>query len=373
MKCAIKYCLLASLLLLAIWSRAFAIEVRAKDIVRFSGERHEELLGYGLVVGLNGTGDGRATAFTAQSMANMLKNMGITVNPSEFRTRNVAAVMVSARITPAAEEGCKLDCTVSSIGDAKSLQGGVLLHTALHAADGMMHAIAQGPVSIGGYNYSSGSNVTVQKNHSTTGLVQGGAEVKNRIPGRNPMKESVSLTLLEPDFTTATRLAEAINGSLGDRIAIPVNEATVNLAVPDSVIESNQMVAFVSKIENLKIAVDTKARVVINERTGTIAAGTHVSIAAAAISHGNLHLEITNTKAVSQPAPLSIRGETVVMDQSRASVEEDGTRFIYLPESTDVGELAQALNLIGVTPRDLISIFQALKRTGALNAELIIM
>lgn len=373
MKKRIKHCLAVSLLLVACCGRVSAIEVRAKDIARFSEGRHEELLGYGLVVGLNGTGDGRSTSFTARSLTNMLKNMGITVDPSEFRTRNVAAVMVSARITQASEAGSNLDCTVSSIGDAKSLQGGVLLHTALHAADGAMYAIAQGSISIGGYNYSRGNAVSVQKNHSTTGRVPGGAAVKKRMPGGNPMKESMSITLHDPDFTTVTRLADAINESLGDRLAIPVDEATITLAIPDSIRLSNRLVSFVSGIESLKIVVDTKARIVINERTGTIAAGTHVSIAAAAISHGNLRLEITSSKKVSQPAPLSIRGETVVTEETRASVEEDGTRFIYLPESTNVGELAQALNLIGVTPRDLISIFQALKKTGALNAELIIM
>jgi flagellar P-ring protein precursor FlgI len=351
-----------------------SMEVRAKDIARFNSEDGIELLGYGLVVGLNGTGDGRSSTFTAQSMANMLKRMGITVDPSEFRTRNVAAVMVSAHLSPHDAVGSKVDCTVSSIGDAKSLQGGILLLTTLHGTDGVAYAVAQGPLSIGGYNYSRGESVSLRKNHSTTGIIPGGADIKANPPISGRRSGSLNITLFDPDFTTAEKLAEAINDKTGKNLAIALNEATVRVSLPDSIANTGGRVGFISLIENLRIEKDTRARVVINERTGTIAAGANVTVSAAAISHGNLHLEITNKKTVSQPGALSLRGKTVVSNDTNASVkEEEGTRFVYMPESTTVGDLADALNLVGVTPRDLISIFQALRKTGALNAELIIM
>ena len=306
--------------------------VRIKDIANIKGVRSNQLVGYGLVVGLEGTGDSDDSLFTIQSLASLLEKMGVTVQPADIEdVENVAAVMVTADLPPFASLGSRMDVLVSSIGDAENLQGGTLLFTPLKAADGRVYAAAQGAVSTGGFAVSGNSGDQVQKNFPTVGRVVGGALVEKEIDSNFNQKASLTLALHAPDFTTASRVAQAI--SLG--------------VTPDMV-----------------------SKVVVNERTGTVIMGENVRIATIAIAHGNLSIQIDESQDVSQPLPFSRGGETIVTPESDILVKEGKNPLFLVESGISIGEVVKALNALGVTPRDLIAIFQALKAAGALQAEL---
>jgi flagellar P-ring protein precursor FlgI len=364
---AISLCLLPSLAPVA------TAEVRVKDIARIQGVRENEIFGYGLVVGLNGTGDRSGSSpFTPQTVANMLLRMGINVPRTALSLKNVAAVVVTAKLQPFARTGTSVDVLVSSIGDATSLQGGTLLLTPLQGGDGKVYAVAQGPVSVGGFQFiASGTSETVQKNHPTVGRVPGGATIEREVPmSLNP--HGVTVTLSQPDFTTAARLSQAVNGELGGSLARALDPGTVTVSVPADYRE--RLVEFVAKVENARLETDAPAKVVINERTGTIIMGSEVRILAVAVSHGNLSIHIKSEFQVSQPQPFAPLGSaTVTVPQTQTTVKEEKGNLILLPEGASIGEVVKALNAIGATPRDLIAILQAIKQAGALQAALEIM
>ena len=346
---------------------AGAGEVRVKDVARIQGVRENELVGYGLVIGLNGSGDKAGTLFTVQSITSMLQRMGIQVAKDRVGVKNVAAVVVTAKLPPFAKAGASLDVLVSSLGDASSLQGGVLLLTPLQAADGKVYAVAQGPVSIGGFNIEAGgTGEKVQKNHPTAGRVPNGATIEREVPMTVVQNQTLAITLNSPDFTTAGRLAEAIDRSLGSGRSRAEDAATVRVTV-----ESGQdLIGLISRLEHVRLTPDRVAKVVINERTGTIIMGSEVRISTVAIAHANLSIQIKSELQVSQPAPLSTGGKTTVVPKSEVSVQEEKRQLTVLNEGASIGDLVQAMNALGVTGRDLISILQAIKQAGALQAEL---
>lgn len=343
---------------------------RVKDITNISGVRDNQLIGYGLVVGLNGTGDGGNTEFTAQSISSMLRSLGVTVAPQDISVRNVAAVMVTATLPPFARAGNRVDILVSSLGDAKSLQGGTLLLTPLRAPNGSIYAVAQGALSIGGFSVSGQAGGGVQKNHPTVAHISGGALIEQEVPVQFNMKEQIRLTLHNPDFTTSQRMAETINARLGTSAAQALDSGTVEIRVPAAY--RHNLVEFVATLESVEVTPDSIAKVVLDERTGTVVIGENVRIATVAIAHGNLSIEIKENSQVSQPAPLS-RGQTVVTPDSNVQVHEENAKLILVPQAITIRDLVRALNSIGVTPRDLIAIFQAIKASGALQATLEIM
>ena len=357
---------------LALAAGAAGADVRVKDVARVYGVRDNGLVGYGLVVGLNGTGD-RATAspFTPQAIASMLQRLGIAVPVERLDGKNVAAVMVTAKLPPFIKAGAVLDVTVSSLGDASTLQGGTLLMTPLQGPDGRVYALAQGPVSVGGISASGASGESVQKNHPTVGRVPAGATVEREVPmALDPT--TVTLTLQQPDVTTAVRLAAAINGAGVGDVARPHDPSTVLVAVPSAF--QPRLMEFIARIESVTVAVDMPARVVINERTGTIIMGSQLRISTVAIAHANLTIHVREDKQVSQPQPFAPQGsQTVTVPKSDVTVKEEKSQLIVVPEGVSIGDVVQALNALGVTPRDLISILQAIRRAGALHAELEIM
>jgi len=340
---------------------------RIKDLVDINGVRDNQLVGYGLVVGLDGTGDGKKSLFTVQSMVSMLEKMGITINPNEINVANVAAVMVTAKLPPFAKSGNRIDALVSSIGDAKNLQGGTLLMTPLKAANGLIYAVAQGPVNTGGFQ-ATGASGGVQKNFPTVGRVISGALVEREIVLDLNARRNLTLSIREPDFTTAMRLTDAINALFYDRIADAQDAGTVAVKIPMAYM--GNVVGLVAMIEKLDVNPDIGAKVVINERTGTVVMGENVRIATIAIAHGNLSIVIKESPQVSQPLPLSQGGQTVVTPKTDLSVQEDTNQLVLLPSGASIGDVVGALNALGVSPRDLIAIFQAIKAAGALQAEL---
>lgn len=341
--------------------------VRIKDLVDIRGVRDNQLVGYGLVVGLDGTGDGKKSLFTIQSMVSMLEKMGITVKASDIAVSNVAAVMVTAKLPPFAKAGRRIDVLVNSIGDAKNLQGGTLLMTPLKAANGHVYAVAQGPVNTGGFS-AQGDAGSVQKNFPTVGRVIDGALVEREVDLHLNSRRSLTLSLRQPDFTTVTRMTEAINGLFYDRVADAQDAGTVEVKVPMAYL--GNIVGLVAMIEKLEVQPDLTARVIINERTGTVVMGENVRISTIAIAHGNLSIVIKESPYVSQPLPFSKGGETVVTPDTDVSVAEGENQLVILPTGTSIGEVVNALNALGVSPRDLIAIFQAIKAAGALQAEL---
>ncbi len=343
--------------------------VRIKDIVDIKGVRENQLVGYGLVVGLEGTGDSDDALFTIQSLASLLEKMGVTVQPADIEdVENVAAVMVTTDLPPFASLGSRIDVLASSIGDAENLQGGTLLFTPLKGADGKVYAVAQGPVSTGGFAVSGNSGDQVQKNFPTVGRVVGGALVEKEIHSDFNEKDSLTLALHKPDFTTASRVAQAINRAFYSQLAQTDNAGSIRVSVPENYLGNT--VQFVTMIESLGVTPDMVSKVVVNERTGTVVMGENVRIATVAIAHGNLSIQINESQDVSQPLPFSRGGRTVVTPESDIVVEE-GKNPIFLVESgVSIGELVKALNALGVSPRDLIAIFQALKAAGTLQAEL---
>lgn len=348
--------------------------VRIKDIITVGNQRTIDLIGYGLVIGLDGSGDGKNASFTVQSLANLIERMGLTVDVNSIKVKNVASVIVTAKLSGHNRSGSTIDVTVSSVGDASSLQGGTLLMTPLSDITGQTYVLAQGPVSIGGFNVSVEDGTRIVNNYTLVGRVPGGGRVTHSMPAVpddiNSTRE-IRLTLKAPDYTTAARLASKINIVYG-RLAYAIDEANVHIALPDSLSSPNERMKFMSTIGQLKINPDIAARVVINEKTGTIVAGEHVSIAPVAIAHGTITVNIQNTPIISQPGPFS-GGETIVTSESSIQVEDESARVMYMNEAVSIADIAHALNTIGATPRDIIAIFQALKQAGALRAELIIL
>jgi flagellar P-ring protein precursor FlgI len=339
---------------------------RIKDIVDIKGARQNQLVGYGLVVGLFGTGDGKNSVFTSQSLAALLNKMGVTVNPEQLKGNNVAAVMVTADLPPFARVGSQIDVLVSSIGGAESLQGGTLLLTPLRAANGQVYAVAQGPVSTGGF-VVKGASAGVAKNFPTVGRVAGGALIERELSVAFNEKHRLSLALRAPDFTTASRVAQAINASVFDGAASTPDGGTVDVIIPQKYL--GNVVAFVSKIENLEVTPDVESKVVINERTGTVIMGETVRISTVAIAHGNLSIQISESANVSQPLPFS-DGRTVATPLTDVTVQEGRSPIYLMNQGVSIGDVVRALNALGVSPRDLIAIFQALKAAGALQAKL---
>jgi flagellar P-ring protein precursor FlgI len=364
--------LAAAPLLLALAGGCLQPELRAasriKDLASIEGVRENQLIGYGLVVGLAGTGDRRQTVFSAQSLTNLLERMGVSVPPTAIRVNNVAAVMVTATLPPFAQPGTKLDVTAAAIGDASNLQGGLLLLTSLRGADGQVYAVAQGPVVTGGFVAGrGGTSQTV--NHPTVGRVPNGALVERAAPSVVPTGQ-IRLQLKRSDFTTSARIAEAVNrkfAALARPLAQAENSAVIRVEIPPD--WRANPAAFVAEIENLAVETDRQARVVINERTGTIVMGKEVRILPVAILHGNLSVEIQTSYAVAQPAPLS-QGTTQVVPQVGVGVKEEKTRNVVLQEGATVEDLVRALASIGATARDVIAILQSLQSAGALEAEL---
>ncbi len=341
---------------------------RIKDIANFRGVRQNQLVGYGLVVGLDGSGDSTKSEFTQQSLASLLERMGVSVDPEDIKVENVAAVMVTADLPPFASSGSRIDVLVNSIGDAKNLQGGTLLLTPMKGVDGKVYAMSQGPVSTGGFSYGKGTGTGVQKNFPTAGRVVGGATIEREIRTRFNAREALTLALHKPDFTTATRMAMAINAAFADSLAKASDAGTVEVRIPD--LYKGRTVEMVALIEGIGVTPDAISKVIINERTGTVIMGENVRIATIAIAHGNLSIQVNKTDRVSQPLPFSRTGETVVTSD-REMIVEEGTNPLFLVESgVSIGEVVRALNALGVSPRDLIAIFQALKAAGALQAEL---
>jgi flagellar P-ring protein precursor FlgI len=364
------------LALLALAPSMFFAQARIKDIASFRGMQSAHLLGYGLVIGLDGTGDrssgSTGAVFTVQSVTNMLEKFGITVPVEKLRLRNVAAVMVTSKMEPFVNAGTRIDVTVSSLGDAKSLEGGVLLQTPLLSGDGELYVMAQGPISIGGFNIETGEGEKIRQNYALVGRVPGGGIIQRELSFNFDRNQPLGVMLSKPDFTTSVRIAEKINQHFSANLASPVNAATVQIDWPSSASDGGQMVRFISQIEALEVMEDRSARVVINERTGTIVAGGDVNISEIMVSHGNLTIHTKRKPIISQPAPFS-EGRTVVEGLTETTVEIDEARTVVIKNTVTVSDIASALNQLGVKPRDIIAIFQAIREAGALQAELVIM
>lgn len=363
--------LLAALAMTAARTSQASPEVRIKDLARVEGVRSNPLVGYGLVVGLQGSGDGTQAAFTIQSLANLLRRSGVSVPQSQIRVRNVAAVMVTAELPPFARAGQSLDVQVASMGDAKSLQGGTLLMTPLSGPDGNVYAVAQGAVSLGGAFLGGGGGNSVQKNHPTAGRIPAGATVERQVPFSLNGSAGFRLLLDDPDFATAARVADALNGSFGQRIAVAEDAVGVRVSAPKGL--ADDPVGFLARVEAVKVHPDQTARVIINEKTGTVVMGNDVRVSKVALAHGSLTVEVRTRLDVSQPAPLSEKGETVVVPQVDVAAEEHPAQVLTLEEGVSVGELVSALNALGVSARDMIAILQAMRAAGALHAELVVL
>ncbi len=358
--------------LLILWSvllLSTAEASRIKELAQLEGVRSNQLVGYGLVVGLNGTGDSSGTQFTTQSLVNMMERLGVIVDPNKVKVANVAAVVVTASLPPFARAGSTIDVSVSSVGDAGNLAGGTLLMTPLKAADGKIYAVSQGALVVGSLAFG-GKAAKVQKNHPTAGRIPGGALVEREVPFVFGQIPELNYRLKDSDFTTVSRMSAAVNSHFGASLARSLDAGQMQVQVPDSYRE--RMVDFVAELERLDVIPDTLARIVVNEKTGTIVMGEKVRISTVAVSHGNLSLIISELTNVSQPGPLS-RGETVTTPETLIGVAEEKGNLVVMEQGVSIGDVASALNAIGATPRDLIAIFQAIKAAGALYADLVIL
>ncbi len=382
-----KYIVIFLIVGLVIASHAYA--ARIKDISSIGGVRDNQLIGYGLVIGLAGTGDDIENGFTKETLANMLSRQGLGMKEesrNDLSSDNVASVMISAELPPFAKVGSKIDVMVSSIGDADSLRGGTLLMAPLKGADGRVYAVAQGAVSIGGFA-ASGGGASVSKNHPTVGRITNGAFIERELEYNFENRKSLSINLYRPDFTTATGMAGAINGVIAGVEAKLVDSSTVAVNIKESF--KGSIVKLVSILENINVAVDSPAVVVIDEKTGTIVMGENVRISTVAVAHGNLFIQIKEEKGVSQPSPfapappagsapvdtgggavIAPGGQTVVTTETAIGVEEEKNRLVLVPKGVTIQEVVRALNAIGVTPGDLITILQTIKSAGALQADL---
>lgn len=341
---------------------------RIKDIVNIQGIRSNPLWGYGLVVGLNGTGD--SSAVSRRALASTLRHSGLVLDPDDLSSKNIASVIVTAELPPFARKGSTVDVTVSAIGKASSLQGGILLMTPLMGPDNQVYAVAQGSLSIGGFS-ASGASSSVSKNHTTVGRIPSGATIEKEEIANYVENGCIVLQLRNPDFTTAENVANAID-SIFPGSSTPLNAGTIKIEIPKSLTKRN-LPAFIDRIGALQVKVDMPALVVINERTGTIIVGEKVGISTVAISHGNLSIVTKEKDFVSQPLPFSRSGTTEKMSRTEITATEERGALHVVPRQVSVSELARALNAMGLTPRDLISIFEALRQAGALQAQLKIM
>ena len=368
-------------IIFAITIQFFLVQIapaaRIKDIAKINGVRSNQLIGYGLVTGLSGTGDDmKNSLFTLQSINNMMMRNGITLDAtqiSNIKIKNVAAVMVTADLPPFAKPGSTIDVEVSSIGDAKSLAGGTLIMTPLKGIDHQVYAIAQGALTIGAFSFG-GKTAKVQKNHPTVGRIANGALIENTVPFAIGESGIITYQLENADFTTADHMSKAINSAFGPLTALPVDSGTVKITIPKEF--QSKIVDFIAGIESLNVETDSIARVVVDERTGTIVMGKDVKLSTVAVSHGNLSLVIQETPAtVIQPNPLTNAPPVVIPPQTTTTTAEEGGQLTVLnmPKGVSLGDIANALNSIGATPRDLIAIFQAIKASGALQGELIVL
>jgi flagellar P-ring protein precursor FlgI len=360
-------CLLLAVPLLA--TGPAAAQARIKDIVDVEGVRDNLLVGYGLVVGLNGSGDGlNGSPFTQQSLIGMLERLGVNIRDNDLDTDNVAAVMVTATLPAFSRQGSRIDVTVASLGDADSLLGGQLLVTPLLGADGEVYAVAQGGLSVGGFS-AEGDAANVTQGVPTVGRIPNGAVVEREVPFSLDELAEIRLSLHNPDFTTARRIMEAINGAIGANTALATDPSTVVLRIPAN--REGDIVGLVTEIEQLRVVPDQIARVVIDERTGTIVMGENVRVSTVAIAQGNLTVRVTETPQVSQPNPFSNTGNTEVVPRTEIEVDQgEDNRLGIVPESVSLQDLVQALNALGVGPRDMISILQAIEAAGALQASI---
>jgi flagellar P-ring protein precursor FlgI len=358
--------ILAFLVCFSLGRCEIAGEIRLKELVSLEGVRENQLMGYGLVVGLAGKGDSRQTIFSAQSLANLLERMGLTVSATAIQSKNTAAVMVTATLPPYAQPGSLIDVTISAVGDATSLQGGVLLMSGLKGPDGQVYAVSQGPLVMGGY-VAGGSGNSTAVNHPTVGRIPNGAIVERAAPAV-ALGSQLHLQLHQADFATASRIAGIVNESFGAGAAHADNAALVSVAVPEKY--RDNVTGFVADLERLTVQTDRVAKIVVNERTGTIIMGKDVRISPVAIMQGNLTVEIQTVMDVSQPNAMSSGGTTQVTPQVNVGVKQDTARNLVLKNGATVEELVRALTSIGSTPRDIISILQNLKTAGALEAEL---
>lgn len=361
---------LLAFLLMLLPGIASAGAIRLKDLVNFDGVRGNDLVGYGLVVGLNGTGDGlRNSPFTEEIMTNILERLGVNVNGEDFRPKNVAAVLVTASLPPFARVGGQIDVTVSAIGNSKSLLGGTLIMTPLNAADGQIYAVAQGTVLAGGA-VAEGEAASVVQGVPTSGVIPSGARVEREIDFDLSTLTQMRLALREPDFTTASRIERAINTEFNRAVAIMRDSGTVelNIAATQSISTAHAL----GRIENILVEPETKARVVVDQRSGTIVMGQEVRISRVAVSQGNLTLTVEESPIAVQPNPFA-RGETVVVPRTFAGIEEEeGTGLAEIPEATTLSEVVAGLNALGVSPRDMIDILKTIKAAGALHAEFVV-
>lgn len=363
------FSLVLALCLLAV-TPAQASSIRLKDLVEFDGVRGNDLVGYGLVVGLNGTGDGlRNAPFTEEILSNILERLGVNVAGEQFRPKNVAAVFVTGSLNPFARAGSTMDVTVSAIGDASSLLGGTLIMTPLNAADGQIYAVAQGTVIAGGVS-AEGAAATVVQGVPTSGVIPSGARIEREVDFAFAELEIIRLALREPDFTTASRIERAINRDFGRSVARMLDAGTVRLDIGQTRMPSPAHA--LGRIENIQIEPERRARVVVDQRSGTIVMGEDVRISRVAVSQGNLTLRIQETPVAVQPNPFA-EGETVVVPRTRAEVnEEDGPRLAEVDGGTSLSEVIEGLNALGVSPRDMIDILKSLKAAGALHAEFVV-
>ena len=361
---------LVGLLLAATWLGGLfqpntAQGVRLKDVATFGGVRDNQLVGYGLVVGLSGTGDKKGAPFTIRSMGNMLDKMGVGVDTAKLQPKNVASVMVTAKMPVSAKPGARIDVTISSLGDSSSLYGGVLLVTPLKGIDGKVYALAQGPLVLGGFS-AGGQAAQTQKNVTTVGSIPNGAMVERGVPFKFNSQKSLLLHLSVADFSTTMQTAQRINDTLYGDYARTLDISTIEITVPQEF--TNNLVPLLASLENLEISPEGKAKVVVDEKTGTVVLGRDVRLSKVAVAHGNLQIVIQESAAVSQPGPFS-QGQTVTTPQTDVGVQEENRRLVMI-EGVTLQEMIEGLNAIGATPRDLISILRTLKTAGALHAEL---
>jgi flagellar P-ring protein precursor FlgI len=361
--------MMASLMMLSAPSEASS---RIKDIVTFEGVRDNMLVGYGLVVGLNGTGDGLSDGhFTKQSLLSMLERLGVKPTEDGLDSNNVAAVMVTASLKPFARQGSRIDVTVSALGDADSLLGGTLLVTPLIGADGEVYAVSQGQLAVGGFS-AAGNAETVTKGVPTSGRIANGAIIERELNFEMAEMNDVKISLRNPDFTTARRVSQAINAFLGSQSSYPTDPGTVQLDIPESY-EGN-VVNLLTDIEQLRVEPDQMARVVIDETTGTIVMGENVRISTVAIAQGSLTIRITESQQVSQPGPFAEAGTTETVDRTAIDADEGGDKKLtVLDDGVSLQELVNGLNALGIGPRDMITILQAIKSAGALQAKIEVM
>ncbi|MEZ4239398.1 MAG: flagellar basal body P-ring protein FlgI [Myxococcota bacterium] len=359
---------LAALVLLVLAVPQPASAVRAKDVGQFHGVRDNPLTGAGLVVGLKRTGDSTRNEASIRALASRLQGLGVSLQIDDISARNVALVMVSARLGPSQRTGSRIDVSVASTGDATSIEGGYLLLTPLMGPDGQVYALAEGPLVVGGYQVD-GAGSSQRKNSPTVGQAPGGAIVEREVASAVDLgaQDNVEFVLSHPDFTTASRLAKAIDDAFGTQIATPRSSSTVALAIPSDF--QGRFPDFAAKVESVELSVDAPARVVVSERTGTVVMGADVRISAVAVAHGGLTIEVRRQDSVSQPGPFS-PGQTTVVPRAELNAEEKAGQLL-LVEGVSIGDLVAALNKMGVTPRDLIVILQAIQSAGALHAEVV--